>query len=154
MIIPNEKVVRISFGKSAFRDAQIHYQQFPRISFEDDFIWYCENGWVHIEPDLFAMFCLINVAPKNAKYIELAWFVRYARGEVDRLIDLMPFPLNKILWCRNDEDRLRLYRTKRLLQRRQTNNSARKIGNSRSPRNKVGQVGSIPTAESRKVAVT
>lgn len=149
MIIPDETVQCVQIPGSAYAYARLHYLTFPRCTFEDDLLDYLKNGFVVSRPNLFAMAKVI-VHPRNPSVA--AWFIRYACGETRYLIDVLPFWLDWIVWCRNDDGRLRIYRTERLVAHAKRTPRGRMV----TPNHKrISQAGSIPVAAtSRKVAIT
>jgi hypothetical protein len=87
--------------------AQIYYLLFSQISFEDDLADYLRNGVVISRPDCFGMARLCDVRPVDAEdnpigeEPEYAWFVRFAAGNLLKLISFIPGYLPKIVFCRN-----------------------------------------------------
>jgi hypothetical protein len=112
VIIPNQNLIMVHFPElKAFRFAVDQYKDF-KMPFWEDFIDYCDNGFVCIRPNLFVMGKAIDLDVEG--YKGKAWFVRYAIGELVHLLSALPFQLPRIVWCRRDEPRLRVYKTERL----------------------------------------
>lgn len=146
MMIPDETITEIRFPGSAYAQAQIHYLTFPRVKFEDDLLDYLKHGFVVSRPNLFAMAKVI-IHPRQPK--QAAWFVRYACGDIQQIVRVLPFFLEWIVWCRNDEPRLRIYRTSRLLVHGSSPRGSKETPNGTN----VSLAGSNPVAASRKVMV-
>lgn len=103
--------------ESAIQKARAHYLTIPELTFEDDLLWYFKCGWVYSSPTCFVMGCLINIAPEDTNLVQPAWFIRYATGNLIEIMMRLPFELEYIVWCRDNQDggsTLRRYKTKRL----------------------------------------
>lgn len=95
----------------AFDLAKLFYAQYPDLSFEDDLLDYMRTGFVVVRPHLFAMAKVIDYKG------ERMWFARIAIGNLVELLQVLPFYLPKICFCRNNRaDHMRICSTKRLAQ--------------------------------------
>jgi len=99
--------------------AQAFYQQFSTIPFFDELDNYLMYHMVVSTPAHFALFRLTNLA-KDGEPEDLAWFVRFAYGDLQGLLRFLPAYLDKICWCRNRlgkpyDGKLRIYKLSRLL---------------------------------------
>lgn len=73
------------------------------VSFDDDLQDYMRNGLVISRPDIFGMAKLI------AWQGRLAWFVRMAVGDLATLVAELPLRTEKICFCRDKSDGLRIH---------------------------------------------
>jgi hypothetical protein len=105
--------------------AKMYYDFFSEVLFEDDLSEYLLNGVVVARPTCFGMARLCDLRPLDAEgnpigeEPEIAWFVRFATGNLLELLSLLPGFLPKIVFCRNrigqpKDERLRVYRLDRL----------------------------------------
>ena len=76
----------------------------PPLSFWDDFWDYMEHGFVACRPRLFAMVKVMNRDGRQG------WFIRYAVGPIEELISCIPFPLEFVAFCRDNDHILRICR--------------------------------------------
>jgi hypothetical protein len=87
---------------SAFDLAQFFYAHHPDLNFADDLVDYLRTGFVLSHHDLFAM----------AKPIEhdgrRGWFIRYAGGNMQKLLAYLPCKLDFIAFCRENDGNLRI----------------------------------------------
>jgi hypothetical protein len=83
--------------------------QAKKLSFWGDFFDYAENGYVHISPT--AMAFAKPCRDEKGEY----WFIRAGVGPLPELLAILPSYLPRIMFCRNNEETLREYRTERLL---------------------------------------
>lgn len=94
----------------AFEQMRRLYQTFkdPKLKFWVDFFDYSENGYVWITPTAmaFAKVCRDG----QGDY----WFVRAAVGPLLELLMLMPTFLPRVVWCRDNDGVLRIWKTERL----------------------------------------
>jgi hypothetical protein len=97
-------------GMSAFDLARLFYEQYSDLNFESDFIDYLRSGYVVSRPKLFAM------ARPIEHEGERMWYIRIAVGKVWELALVLPYPLDKICFCRNNRaNEMRVVGTDRLL---------------------------------------
>lgn len=94
----------------AFEQMRRLYQSFndPKVKFWEDFFHYSEHGYVRISPT--AMAFAKPCRDKDGEY----WFIRAAVGPILELLAMLPSYLPRIMWCRNNEPTLRIYKTERL----------------------------------------
>ena len=93
----------------AIQMARIHYLEHTNLNFEADLQDYLHNGFVCSRPSVFGMVKLIEWKG------EPAWFVRMAVGNVVELRSILPFPLETIVFCRNNQkDVVRVYSLSRI----------------------------------------
>jgi hypothetical protein len=93
----------------AIQVARMHYLEHTDLNFEADLQDYLANGFVCSRPSVFGMVKL--VAWKG----EPAWFVRMAVGNVLELRQILPWPLETLLFCRNNQkDVVREYSLSRI----------------------------------------
>lgn len=93
----------------AIQIARLHYLEHTDLNFEVDLQDYLANGFVCSRPSVFGMVKLIDWKGQPA------WFVRMAVGNVLELRQILPFPLETIVFCRNNQkDVLRVYSLSRI----------------------------------------
>lgn len=95
------------------------FEQLPKddpryLCFESDLVEYLRFGHVASGPDYFAFARVINIAPEDSNLVEPAWFIRFALGPLERVLKALPFYLPKIVWCRDNDGKLKIYSTKQL----------------------------------------
>ena len=118
MRLATEYVRPLLFGMNAFDRARAFYAPFEnhpdpdkRLCFEDDVAEYLRFGFVVSRPTCFAMAKVINIAPEETNLVEPAWFIRFAVGSLEEVLTLLPVALPKIVWCRRNDGKLRIYKT-------------------------------------------
>jgi hypothetical protein len=93
----------------AIQVARRFYLEHTDLNFEADLQDYLVTGFVCSRPSVFGMVKLIEWKG------EPAWFVRMAVGNVLELRQILPFPLETIVFCRNNQkDVLRVYSLSRI----------------------------------------
>jgi hypothetical protein len=90
---------------SAFDLAQMFYAHHPDLDFANDLIDYCRNGFVLVHNDMFALAKPI-VHPDDDK--RRGWFIRYAGGNMQKLLAYLPCKLDFIAFCRENDGNLRI----------------------------------------------
>lgn len=96
---------------SAFDLARLFYAQYANLCFEDDLIDYMRNGFVVTRPHLFAMTRPI------VHEGEQMWFIRIIVGNLAEAIRCMPWWLDKVAYCRNNQgDKMTVVDTKRAIE--------------------------------------
>src|SRR5215472_9100937 len=88
--------VRVT-NECAIDVARAYYEKHSDLSFDEDMADYMRNGFVTSYPWVFGMVKVINHEG------EPAWFIRMAVGPLIDLLRILPFPLPKIAFCRNNE---------------------------------------------------
>lgn len=103
VLIPPER-------QCAFEQMRRLYQSWgdQQLKFWNDFFDYSENGFVRISPT--AMAFGKPCRDKEGDY----WFIRAAVGPLFELLAMLPSYLPRIMWCRNNDGVLRIYKTERL----------------------------------------
>src|SRR4030095_2930578 len=95
---------------SAITWARRFYMEHTDLNFEADLQDYLVNGFVTARPNVFGMGKVIK---HNG---EPAWYIRMAVGNILELLSILPFPLDTVVFCRNNEKGvLRVYSFERLI---------------------------------------
>ena len=102
--------VMLQGGTCAFDVMQLMYKAFndPRMDFASDLLDYARHGFVRISVSSMALAKVCRDGQGNY------WFIRSAVGNLLELINMLPFFLPRIAWCRNNEKVLRMYDTRML----------------------------------------
>jgi hypothetical protein len=123
MITQQEVIRAIPLKKeSALWIAEACYQKWMGdVSLADDVAEYLNKGCVVTRPNLFALARVVEIPLKEGP--QLAWFIRMVVGDLEELLDVLPFPLKWICFCRRNDGRMRVYSLDRLtkkIRRRKT----------------------------------
>ena len=92
-----------------------HYQKKSLIPFDLELLDYMRNGIVISLPTAFGMGRIINLA-KEGQPLRLAFFVRWAAGNLADLVLAIPTDLKEIAFCRREDGKMRIWPLKRLVQ--------------------------------------
>ena len=115
MISDDTTVQFVTWDRPApIEKAKEHYKQKSLIPFNAELEDYLHNGVVISRPTCFGMARVVNLAKTGEP--RLAWFVRYACGNLDELLSTIPAELPEIAFCRRVDGRLRIYSFKRMIE--------------------------------------
>jgi hypothetical protein len=79
--------------------ARMWYGLFSEVLFEEDLSEYLRNGCVVARPTCFMLYRPCNIAPEGEPE-EIAWYIRFAYGNLVELLNAFPAYLPKLVFYR------------------------------------------------------
>jgi hypothetical protein len=97
-----QNIAPLMLQGNAFDVAQSNYAKYSGLDFGTDLLHYLREGFVVSRPTAFAMGKPIELNGKRG------WFIQIAVGNIMELILCLPFRLDFVAFCRNNDDNLRV----------------------------------------------
>ncbi len=86
--------------------------------FDEVVAWYMDNGYVYIGPDavILAQVCSKSSLLNEQKGLDRddCWYVQYAAGQISRIFDMCPEPLEWVVFERWGNNKRKAYKFNRL----------------------------------------
>jgi len=93
-----------------------HYRTKSLVPFDLELLEYMRNGIVISLPTAFGMGRIINLNKEEGEPLRLAFFVRWACGNLSDLVLAIPGDLREIAFCRREDGKMRIWPLRRLIE--------------------------------------